>query len=166
MQKEVFNVLKIRNPILTARAIRDAFPSDNFLDEIIRHYGIIFEPSTFQNCFSGMLIISDSYPAIITVNKKHSPKRQRFTLAHEIGHFVLGHGSSMCNLSFSGSNKEIAANQFAAELLMPVKDIDKMVQNETNRTIMAGNFGVSRKAMDVRLKSLKLNNLVDSFVNF
>src|ERR1051326_9011305 len=57
--------------------------------------------------------------------------RHRFTIAHEIGHYILhGHESatSLCALKdirgWDKSNKkELAANRFAAELLLPKKHI-------------------------------------------
>lgn len=58
----------------------------------------------------------------IYVNILEPYKRQRFTKAHEIGHFVLGHGESdREDYTINSDIKERAANQFAAELLMPEK---------------------------------------------
>lgn len=66
--------------------------------------------------------------AIITLNSKiQNPKRKRFILAHEFGHFML-HTNSVpafnCNVEdfvdWQGTRREEAeANRFAANLLMP-----------------------------------------------
>ena len=67
---------------------------------------------------------------IIAVRKDmRSPGRKRFTIAHEIAHFVLhgydGHGSICKDKDIEGwarggNDKERQADDFAAELLMPV----------------------------------------------
>jgi len=67
---------------------------------------------------------------VIAVNAKRSAYRQRFSLAHEIGHFVLRHDSSVsffedsCSTRHSiafrpDAKKEREVNIFASELLMP-----------------------------------------------
>jgi Zn-dependent peptidase ImmA (M78 family) len=59
--------------------------------------------------------------AIIGYNNKKSIVRQRFTVAHELGHVILGHADSETKLDFCNDDpKEVEANQFAAELLMPI----------------------------------------------
>lgn len=64
-----------------------------------------------------------------TVNQRVSFYRQRFSLAHEIGHVVMNHPP----MAFLGNvvigdrdpRHEIEANAFAAELLMPKKILAK-----------------------------------------
>ena len=73
------------------------------------------------------------YPAerAISVNAEHARVRQRFSIAHELGHFVLGHeqmdidhsiadifGDEEESYSVAGDIEQ-DANAFAAELLMP-----------------------------------------------
>lgn len=55
--------------------------------------------------------------AVIAINDNHGWFRKRFTIAHEIGHFLLDHKSSQ----IPDYLKESEANTFAAELLMPKK---------------------------------------------
>jgi Zn-dependent peptidase ImmA (M78 family) len=63
--------------------------------------------------------------------------RKRFTVCHEIGHFILpGHGTSNCKSSgieswnFGLSAQEIEANRFASELLLPTKEIYQTVHDK------------------------------------
>jgi hypothetical protein len=55
--------------------------------------------------------------------------RERFTIAHEIGHYLLpGHGSAVCSGMLlrgrrGGDEQEVAANRFAAELLLPAAEV-------------------------------------------
>lgn len=69
---------------------------------------------------------SDLDLRIIWVNKLEPEYRQRFTIAHEIGHILLGHeGISHRDTSYTiykdliERMNEVSANAFAAELLMP-----------------------------------------------
>src|SRR5690606_34680315 len=79
---------------------------------------------------SGVLLREPNRTTII-VNARNAPARQRFTIAHEIGHYKLHRGAvyldgrTRVNLrdglsSTATDREEIEANAFAAALLMPV----------------------------------------------
>ena len=112
--------------------------------------------------------------AVIGINSSHHQNRRRFTLAHELGHFILHNLDDVHvdrsfavrlrnELSSTGTDiEEKEANLFAAELLMPkhfierdlehIHDIDlvdeKVIAN------LAGSYGVSTQAMTFRLTYL------------
>ena len=102
------------------------------LDRIIRAAGVIVQYGPFDGELSGMAFIKDGQP-MIGVNSLHASTRQRFTLAHELGHILLHRpvleasgvhvdkGSlRRDSLASEGvDDQEIEANNFAAELLMP-----------------------------------------------
>ncbi len=111
--------------------------------------------------------------AILGVNANHSETRQRFTIAHELGHFFLHAGDPvfvdqafvmMRDTASSEGEKleEREANLFAAELLMPAKLITKEVEGMDDIDIvedgkierLAKKFGVSIQAMSFRLANL------------
>lgn len=96
-----------------------------------------------------------------------SPERQRFTIAHELGHYASGHISAGQVLfrdtteTFTGrvyDPQEVEANRFAAELLMPEKYIQNAIQRDGIKTVqdLAKEFGVSASAMRWRLVNLGL----------
>lgn len=115
---------------------------------------------------------------IIGVNSNESERRQRFTIAHELGHLFL-HNSKTVNYdkggvmmfrdnhSSSGSDiKEIEANRFAAELLMPERSIRKdttelgafdLVNDTGVIATLAEKYNVSEQAMSIRLTTLYFN---------
>lgn len=97
---------------------------------------------------------------VITVNKTHHKNRQRFTIAHELGHYALGHGAKEDVIYRNGSQDpdEIEANAFAAEILMPKGVIHHLIFNEGINTVqeLAHKFWVSEQAMIYRLKNLGL----------
>ncbi len=126
---------------------------------------------------SGLLITRRGYVPCIVLNSEDHPSRQRFTFAHEIGHFVLEHHFQGVhvdrgNVSFrnvrssTGADpREVEANQFAATLLMPAHFVEQEVNqragadgslSEKNVDELADFFKVSVQAMTIRLNALKL----------
>jgi len=97
--------------------------------------------------------ISVSDECFILYNKNQHVHRKRFTVAHEIGHFILGHGREGLKCSLREKhNKEIEANQFAAELLMPRFLLKKEILKGVNTVeSLALRFWVSKEAMAWRL---------------
>lgn len=114
--------------------------------------------------------------AVIGVNSVDNPRRQRFTIAHELGHLVL-HGSQDLHIDeefpiglrnrISGmavDEREIEANQFAAELLMPSDLMGADVELLRSRGTpveeaiakLSQRYKVSADAMTIRLSSLDL----------
>lgn len=97
---------------------------------------------------------------IIRYNPNESSTRQRFTIAHELGHFALAHGTrnrEAPDFSVRPYDPiEAEANRFAAELLMPKIAIQFMImkKNVTDIKKLAKAFEVSPVAMEFRLKGL------------
>ena len=97
----------------------------------------------------------------IEYNPEEHPRRQRFTIAHELGHHFLNHGSEMIdppeNLAgISEDPKEIDANNFAACLLMPEYVVKRLIRTGEVRNIteLADKLNVSEIAMHYRLRNL------------
>lgn len=107
----------------------------------------------------------------IYVNKDHPKSRQRFTISHEIGHYI----SYLCdshskqelldNKGFEDklmyyrkdgnvSKAEIEANLIAAELLMPEERVKTLIKDNLTIEEMSEIFFVSQAAMTVRVQSL------------
>lgn len=96
----------------------------------------------------------------IYTNADHPKTRRRFTIAHELGHYVLhrdeiGEGitdDALYRSRLSGP-LERQANRFAANLLMPwdlvIEAVDQGVDSVEK---LAAKFEVSRSAMSVRLE--------------
>ncbi|MCE2004070.1 ImmA/IrrE family metallo-endopeptidase [Enterobacter asburiae] len=106
-------------------------------------------------------LVPDGESAVIRYNPSDSAKRQRFTIAHELGHFILGHGhafrdpSSHFSMSYYDP-REVDANQFAAEILMPEMAVQVLVKQRKIEDVaeLARIFDVSVNAMSYRLKKL------------
>ncbi|AMS20682.1 hypothetical protein AYK59_11250 [Pseudomonas synxantha] len=109
---------------------------------------------------SGHYSYRDGAP-LITYNPNDSAVRQRFTLAHEIGHHVHGDVDAPRDTAAQFSSgvrdpREVAANRFAASLLMPAALVKHMVFEEkvTDLGVLARTFGVSTAAMEYRLRNI------------
>jgi Zn-dependent peptidase ImmA (M78 family) len=114
-------------------------------------------PWSFSNKTSGIQV-TDKDSSFIGYNEKHSIHRQRFTVAHEIGHLLLGHTSDSFILDFYSRNpEEIEANQFAAELLMPLPMLkEDLSGGKKDVKFIAERYNVSEEAVWWRLLDMKL----------
>lgn len=99
---------------------------------------------------AGMYQEREGVPVIL-VNSSTHPVRARFTLAHEYGHHRLGHGIAVDRVidPHSRDRREVGANQFAAELLVPRAGLDEWLR-AAGGTVdleavirLASHFGVS-----------------------
>ncbi len=114
---------------------------------------------------SGMLAKRPGEEPQIYINGVDSDNRQRFTCAHELGHYVshIAAGEESWEnidyrspLSSEGTRAdEIYANRFAACLLMPRSELRRLA-GQHSRTTLAYKFGVSEDALNHRLSKLKL----------
>lgn len=139
------------------------------VEGVARALGISVNYERLDNDVSGLMLVENSV-AKIAVNESHHRNRQRFTLAHEIGHVLLHAKDDRVFVdrrffrnewSSTGElREEIEANAFAAALLMPKSFIKKHLNAEGGITDidvfrLATQFEVSEQAMTLRL--VKLN---------
>lgn len=133
------------------------------VEKVAELFAIKIIPYDFPESFSG-LIKEVNGQMVIGVNKKHHPNRQRFTISHEMAHYLLGHSVDhsigltndvfVNNQSVLEVNKEREANVFAGELLMPTviltTDVKKL-KGKTKIPDLAKMYEVSEQAMSIRL---------------
>lgn len=118
--------------------------------------------------FSGILIRKNNF-SLIGVSDTEAAVRQRFTIAHELGHFFL-HENKDTFVDYrdnkkipQDSLKEREANMFAAALLMPrlFVDADRKAISANNFLTeddvekLAMKYDVSQEAMSIRLMNLR-----------
>jgi Zn-dependent peptidase ImmA (M78 family) len=148
------------------------------IEDITKALGLSVQYSKLDNEISGMIYINDGVP-IIGINVAHHENRQRFTLAHECGHFLLHQeyifGSVhvdkrypvllRSDVSSQGVDPiEIEANQFAAELLVPeeflIQEIQITVYDIEDDEFILGlarKFKVSSQMMSNCLANIRLH---------
>lgn len=149
---------------IRAKAVEGGYVNDHRVDIekfIADHYqDIRIEKEVLPSDKSGKLEYKNGL-WIMTVNILHPSVRQRYTLGHELGHY-LNHRDSVKSFvdtvffrSKQKSSMEYMADDFAARLLMPENDI-KILLSQGIKTVkeMAARFDVSLEAMKYRLEEL------------
>ena len=121
--------------------------------------------------FSGLLVRKRG-ESLIGVNSKEPGARQRFTIAHELGHLFLHHTQNAFvdylehrqpSRTPLRDVKEKEADRYAAAVLMPRSRLEKDFQKTArggfspkHLKVLAKKYGVSEQAMNFRLINLKL----------
>lgn len=142
--------------------------------EIAEAHAVFVAEQDLEDSVSGVLVIKES-KGVIGVNANHHPNRQRFTVAHELGHFLLHRDAGRVFVDRSPvffrdgessegtSQQEIEANSFAAALLMPETELRKLLNDhpidafdEMSVRRLAARLGVSVQALTIRLTRLGL----------
>ncbi len=132
------------------------------LAQILKYYNLKLAMAGFKD--PQVAGAFDDSTKTIYLLKNDSSKRQMFTVAHELGHILLGHKKKFDIFyrhqatEFNGTDaqEEKAANFFAASLLMPKELVIKLWNKYQDIELFAAYFGVSRSAAFWRLKNLGL----------
>jgi Zn-dependent peptidase ImmA (M78 family) len=132
------------------------------LNVILENYALTLKKGMFaKDDISGAF---DRNSSTIYISNKESPERQAFTVAHEIGHYML-HAEIDTELFYRNTwqlnnpgleAQEQMANWFAASLLMPEEAIKRLWKTTKNVEDLSSIFGVSKSAMYYRLRNLHL----------
>ena len=144
------------------KVYRETLPVD--VQGVVGAFGLKVYATELPEGVSGVLYKPQGSSAgagfVILVDKTEPPERQRFTAAHELGHYLL-HRDSVGDriaenffLHAEGmtSTQEDEANEFANELLMPMDAVLGAIQDRINTVEgLAQHFGVSVVAMGNRL---------------
>jgi Zn-dependent peptidase ImmA (M78 family) len=146
--------------------------------KIMTEKNIIIKEVDLPNGISGVLDTRGNQP-IVLIQIDHDPKRKRFSLAHEFGHYILNssarkvhldrHTYFRSTLSSSGTDiEEKKANRFAAELLMPSdilweilseEDIPDLIDSDEAEGLktleeLAKRFEVSVAALTIKISGV------------
>jgi Zn-dependent peptidase ImmA (M78 family) len=170
--------MKVLSPEKQAKELREKAGVRSVpvsVEKIAKFLGIEIRYVSLDDELSGMVFIKDK-TVFVAVNALHHPNRQRFSIAHEIGHAIM-HKSMLegkvhvdkgikvlmrSGISSAGTvNEEIQANRFAAELLMPKEAIleilkDKIIDIDDDEPVedLARKFKVSKRAMEHRISNI------------
>lgn len=174
-----WTTLRIRNKVKAILADLEIVEPPVHPELVAKSLGIKILSKTTDDDLSGFLYKDlESNNVVIGVNQSHHPNRRRFTIAHEIGHFLLHEFDG--GFHFDSSNQkyllklrsknshlfnkieEREANEFAAELLMPKSLIDEDMDDFTDVDLMydddlaelAQKYRVSTQALTFRLMNL------------
>jgi len=164
------NITNTLNPETEAQKLLEEYwPEGEFPinpADIANKMGIRVLITTFDDSkISGAVMKEEDGQPEILVNKKDPPTRIRFSIAHELGHIIHNEQNKQFvyldyrnQLASNGTDPhELFANQFAACLLMPKKDVGAAF-NFLKLSELAQYFGVSEQAIKFRLLNLNIMN--------
>jgi hypothetical protein len=118
-------------------------------------------PSWLESEGGSLTIAPNAEGFVIRLSPLTSPIRDNFTIAHELGHYLL-HYPHQAPLSrevsfnrYGSSLLEQQANAFAASFLMPRKEFAAIRQSlGGNEYLIGSHFGVSPPAVQIRMRNV------------
>lgn len=144
------------------------------VESVARQLGVRIVRRQLEDEVSAVLVIHND-EASIGVNARHHLNRQRFSIAHELAHYLLHRDEARVFVdstltfyrdqrsSYGLYEQEVEANAFAAELLMPTNLIRQLtvdqhldLHDEATVRRLAKTFAVSEQALLIRLGKLNL----------
>lgn len=134
------------------------FPVD--VADIAAAMGLRVEYTFLRDGVSGMLRSRPPEVPVIYVDATENAARQRFTIAHELGHYVERINQGQNDFAFIDERStkydlhEFYADEFAGNLLMPESEIRRLQSRGRSHIEMAAHFGVSPAALNTRLNRL------------
>jgi len=146
-----------------------SYPENNLL-EIARELGIKVYEVDFSDHpnVRGVIQYYDEagkYEPAIFINKNQSATTKTFTLAHELGHYILHKGKRRLRIdkfdysqNTEESREETEANYFAASLLVPKEKLIRLIRLTSDKQKIADYFGVSMPVIDTRARWIRKNN--------
>lgn len=144
-----------------------SFPRD--IDKIVERIGLEVTYAPLKGTTSGIILKrdKDSDPEIY-IDSTEPRVRQRFTLAHELGHYYDRASAHDLEYSFQDKRspsdynlREFYADEFAGNLLMPAGEVERLRKRDYSIPGMAAYFGVSGSAMAMRLSRIAKAKKVD-----
>jgi Zn-dependent peptidase ImmA (M78 family) len=155
----------------------DAYRVPVAIEVVARRLNLTMEAAALGENVSGMLVVKAGRGAI-GYNSAHARVRQRFTISHEIAHYLLHTKKSEKaqlfidrhvtfrrdeNSATGVDRDEVEANQLGAALLMPrglvqqeIQRHDLNLDDDEAISLLAKRFHVSTAAMSNRLVNLRL----------
>lgn len=141
----------------------DTFPID--VDAIAHSLGIRVLYGKLPAGTYGFIVKKTNKQAIIGINERLPETQQRFTLAHEVGHFIDRRNAGDSDYSFEDGNTtqeddilEFYANEFAGALLLPtvalLEKLEMFNEDPFAWGLIAKHFGVSEKVLVKRILRL------------
>lgn len=142
--------------------------------KIMKELNFLVGMQELEDNLSGYIVISENIvkkfgkDKLICVNSKDSLGHQRFTIAHELAHFLFDFNPAQSKEYYNtyrtddvNDENEKRANKFAANLLMPEDEFKKvymqLYEDEEKFSKLIEYFEVSRRAIDRRIIELGLN---------
>lgn len=130
------------------------------IEQVVRALGgTIVEEQWDSPSATGHVDVRGHRDFTINLSPLAGGQRRRFTIAHEIGHYILHTQLGKLHpvrITREGSNRlEWEANWFAAGFLMPAAEFKRLMKEGRNDAELAFHFDVSMAAVEIRRTVLK-----------
>lgn len=108
---------------------------------------------SMADCHSAII-----YPdkMLIGLNKSHHKHRQRFSLGHELGHYLLKHKPEFELPPEKAKICNNEANEFSGELLVPLESLKRGLKHTKTISELAHIFNISQDAITIRILNQSL----------
>lgn len=137
---------------------------------IAKELGVTIKVSNMTTGLSGQ-VSREAGQYVIRVNRNEARERQRFTIGHELAHYLLhrsiidsspdGITDTVLYRSGAPERIEYEANRLAAEIVMPMRLVQKELRENYGGVVseatiegLASRFEVSKAAMEIKLSTL------------
>lgn len=149
---------------IRANMVISRAPTSNELEALAEFYDAVVFYRDLEDGLSGFTLKQANSNPEIFININESIPRQKFTLAHEIGHIIergsYANDSDYSFMDYRNSDKydlhEFFADEFAGALLMPAEEFLPIYQAE-GEFATAMKFGVTVSAVQKRARRLEEN---------
>ena len=140
-------------------------PIENLTEVVERGGAVVIQIDFDTSLLDALSFRLPGLPPLIFMNSRMPGDRYRFSLSHELAHLVLH------NQPDTDENMEAEADEFAAEFLMPMKEIRPHISNPSLGKLarVKAHWKVSIKSLIVQAERLKLitpNQYVGLNVNY
>ncbi len=130
-------------------------PIENLTNILERNGILIIKTDLFNEKTDGLSTITDKGTHVIFLNERMPNDRQRYSLAHELGHMIMHF-----DIPIDSEKVEEEADRFASEFLMPEREIKASLRNLRFNKLgdLKRYWKVSMRALVRRAKDLGLLN--------
>ncbi|WP_342317199.1 ImmA/IrrE family metallo-endopeptidase [Lysobacter sp. FW306-1B-D06B] len=162
-----FSIEQVMTPETLLRQLGITSPTQLDLEVIAWHCGLEIQYRPLRGCDARVVGCGDR--GLLTIDSRQLEERQRFSIAHELGHWLLHRGQlMMCRSneiespSHSAKGFETDADTFAAALLMPAylfaPAVERVARKEpwAQVRLLSEEFRTSTLATALRMVNLDL----------
>lgn len=146
-----------------------SYTRDFNIERVVEELGgrIFFNDFWEDSAKTGSLVVNNLRDFEIFIPSHTTHERDKFTIAHELGHYILHYLTNVDPRSdapfqidrYGDSKIETEANLFASAFLMPAEQfLAKFRKFQGDLTSVASEFGVSEVAARVRARMLGLHD--------
>lgn len=139
-------------------------PTGELINRVEAVFGVNVIVMDLPHGCDGMAYVQGDARVIVLATSSNAPARQRFTLAHELGHIAFGDADQPIEERLwadKGRSDELRANTFAANFLAPGTAIREFIGNRTPEEAFDDLVGTFQLAPDTMAYRLLNEDLID-----